>query len=65
LIKSRLDVFNHNIEAVPRLYPTVRPEANCDRSPEVLKRVQQYDSFGRVTGVPTATWYIDMSNNAC
>ena len=45
VLKARPDVLNHNIETVPRLYPTVRPEANYDRSLEVLKRVQQYDSL--------------------
>jgi hypothetical protein len=39
----------------PRLYPTDRPEANYDRSLEVLKQVQQYIFFGRVTGGPAAT----------
>lgn len=45
VLKASPDVLNHNIETVPRLYPTVRPEANYDRSLEVLKRVQQYDSL--------------------
>lgn len=31
------DVFNHNIETVPRLYPDVRPEADYRRSINVLK----------------------------
>jgi lipoic acid synthetase len=26
------DVFNHNVETVPRLYPSVRPQADYDRS---------------------------------
>jgi len=39
LVKSHPDILNHNIETVPRLYPTVRSEANCDRSLEVLKLV--------------------------
>ncbi len=32
------DVLNHNIETVPRLYPTVRPQANYNRSLELLRR---------------------------
>ncbi|GAB4284545.1 MAG: lipoyl synthase [Coriobacteriia bacterium] len=32
------DVFNHNIETVPRLYGTVRPEADYRRSLDVLSR---------------------------
>ena len=43
VLKARPDVLNHNIETVPRLYPTVRPEANFDRSLEVLKQTRQYD----------------------
>jgi lipoyl synthase len=31
------DVFNHNIETVPRLYPLVRPQADYRRSLYVLK----------------------------
>jgi lipoic acid synthetase len=30
------DLFNHNVETVPRLYPTVRPEADYRRSLDVL-----------------------------
>lgn len=32
------DVFNHNIETVPRLYPAVRPQADYRRSLGVLSR---------------------------
>lgn len=31
------EVFNHNLETVPRLYPTVRPQADYGRSLEVLR----------------------------
>lgn len=37
-------VLNHNIETVPRLYPTVRPQASFRRSLELLGRA---GSFGR------------------
>ncbi len=30
-------VFNHNVETVPRLYPSVRPEADYERSLRVLR----------------------------
>jgi lipoic acid synthetase len=30
------DLFDHNVETVPRLYPTVRPEADYRRSLDVL-----------------------------
>ncbi len=33
------DVFNHNLETVPRLYATVRPQAVYELSLRVLKRV--------------------------
>lgn len=33
----RLDVLGHNIETVRRLYPLVRPEADYDRSLELLR----------------------------
>lgn len=32
------DVLNHNIETIPRLYPTVRPQAKYERSIELLHR---------------------------
>lgn len=32
------EVFNHNVETVPRLYPVVRPQAVYKRSLEVLRR---------------------------
>jgi lipoyl synthase len=32
------DVFNHNLETVPRLYPTVRPQAVYQRSLAVLRQ---------------------------
>jgi len=34
------DVLNHNVETVPRLYPTVRPQADFDRSVELLGRAR-------------------------
>lgn len=38
------NVVNHNIETVPRLYPSVRPEAIYRRSLELLRRVKRCDS---------------------
>jgi lipoic acid synthetase len=37
VVAARPDVFNHNVETVPRLYPAVRPEADYARSLEVLR----------------------------
>ena len=42
VLKARPDVLNHNIETVPRLYPSVRPEANYNRSLKLLKQTRQY-----------------------
>lgn len=39
--QSRPDVFNHNLETVPRLYPTVRPGARYFTSLRVLERVKE------------------------
>jgi len=36
VLEARPDVFNHNVETVPRLYPRVRPQADYRRSLEVL-----------------------------
>ena len=36
VVDARPDVFNHNVETVPRLYPRVRPQASYPRSLEVL-----------------------------
>jgi len=38
---SRPDVYNHNLETIGRLYPTVRPQARYTRSLEVLRQVKQ------------------------
>lgn len=40
---ARPEVFNHNLETVPRLYPTVRPQARYERSLELLRRVKDQD----------------------
>ena len=44
VVEARPDVLNHNLETIPRLYPSVRPEAGYRRSLELLKQVQKYDS---------------------
>lgn len=38
VLAERPDVFGHNLETVPRLYPLVRPEADYARSLAVLQR---------------------------
>lgn len=42
--KSRPDVFNHNLETVPRLYPNVRPGARYYTSLRLLERVKEVDA---------------------
>ncbi|MBI1327225.1 MAG: lipoyl synthase [Alphaproteobacteria bacterium] len=41
--KARPDVFNHNLETVPRLYPTIRPGARYFTSLRLLERVKEVD----------------------
>ncbi|MFQ6097497.1 MAG: lipoyl synthase [Armatimonadota bacterium] len=36
------DVYNHNVETVPRLYPVVRPQADFERSLSLLRLVKTY-----------------------
>ncbi len=35
------DVFNHNVETVPRLYPTVRPQADYPTSVRIVKTAKK------------------------
>ncbi len=37
LLRDPPDVFNHNIETVPRLYPAARPQASYSRSLDLLR----------------------------
>lgn len=43
VIAARPDVFNHNLETVPRLYPTVRPGARYYQSLRLLERAKEDD----------------------
>ena len=43
VVEAQPDVFNHNLETVPRLYPTVRPGARYFHSLRLLDRVKQID----------------------
>ncbi len=43
VVQARPDVFNHNLETVPRLYPTIRPGARYYQSLRLLDRVKQLD----------------------
>ena len=48
VIEAAPDILNHNVETVPRLYKTMRPQAKYDRSLALLKRAK---AMGR--GMPT------------
>ena len=43
VVAARPDVFNHNLETVPRLYPTIRPGARYFTSLRLLARVKEVD----------------------
>ncbi|MEE4350272.1 MAG: lipoyl synthase [Pacificimonas sp.] len=43
IVEARPDVYNHNLETVPRLYPTIRPGARYFHSLRLLERVKQLD----------------------
>jgi lipoic acid synthetase len=43
VVIARPDVFNHNLETVPGLYPTVRPGARYFASLRLLQRVKELD----------------------
>ena len=43
VLEADLDVFNHNIETVPRLYTTVRPGARYFSSLELLKNAKKFN----------------------
>ena len=43
IVAAKPDVFNHNLETVPSLYPTIRPGARYFTSLELLHRVKQID----------------------
>lgn len=43
VVAAKPDVFNHNLETVPRLYPTIRPGARYFHSLRLLQRVKELD----------------------
>ena len=44
MVAARPDVFNHNLETVPGLYPEVRPGARYFASLRLLQRVKELDA---------------------
>jgi len=43
VVEARPDVFNHNLETVPGLYPEVRPGARYFHSLRLLQRIKELD----------------------
>ena len=44
LAEADFEVFNHNVETIPRLYSSVRPEADYQQSLAVLKNMKEFNS---------------------
>jgi lipoyl synthase len=44
IVAARPDVYNHNLETVPRLYPTIRPGARYYASLRLLESVKRHDA---------------------
>ncbi len=43
VLDKKPDIFNHNVETVPRLYPEVRPMADYKKSLSVLEKAKKID----------------------
>ena len=43
VVAARPDVYNHNLETVPRLYPLIRPGARYDHSLKLLEEAKRLD----------------------
>ncbi len=48
VVQAAPDVINHNLETVPRLYPTVRPGAAYKQSLQLLQNVSRLDAGGHI-----------------
>jgi lipoic acid synthetase len=44
VMEAKPDVLNHNLETISHLYPQVRPQADYERSLELLERSKELDS---------------------
>ncbi len=53
VLNSDIDVLNHNVETIRRLYPRVRPEADYDRTLRVLR-----EASGGSTGFPVKSGFM-------
>ena len=45
VLDAQPDILNHNTETVPRLYKTVRPQANFEQSLEVIRYSKERDAI--------------------
>jgi lipoic acid synthetase len=62
VLRARPDVFNHNIETVPRLFPRVRPQGGYPRSLRLLasaKRQGQLTKSGLMVGLGETDGEVD------
>ncbi len=51
VLRKQPDVFNHNVETVPRLYPSVRPAANYQQSLAVLSAARDRKGIWVKSGI--------------
>lgn len=49
VVEARPDIFNHNLETVPRLYPRVRPKAKYHQSLQVLRWAKEWGDTDMLT----------------
>jgi lipoyl synthase len=59
VLSEKPEVFNHNLETVPRLYPHVRAQASYQRSVSVLLRAATEDDIVTKTG-----WMVGLGERA-
>ena len=52
------DVFNHNVETVPGLYPAVRPQADYKRSLSVLEWASRASQASQASGIPVKSGFM-------
>lgn len=50
VLEAGPDILNHNVETIPRMHKTVRPQAKYERSLEVLRRAKK-EGFTNKTGL--------------
>ncbi|MBC8523745.1 lipoyl synthase, partial [PVC group bacterium] len=50
VIDARPEILAHNLETVPRMHPTVRPQATYDRSIDVLRQIRDSNLISK-TGI--------------